>query len=306
MPFLRYLLLPVSLGPILLLMGAMTRETAPPSPSAAPPAPLPVAADATATRTFEQMLALLGPNRVSWMDLKLWQRVNVQGLSYETEGHFLTGPDERMRLDLSTRLGETVSEARVVCDGKTLWHAKRVAGGAWNPITKVELPEVHKALNRPGVNTKITDALVRQHSFGGVYPLLAGLRQQMRWVRREEVRRGEREFIKLTGVWDDAVALAFTPDGQAWPQGLARQCRLYLDPRTFWPCRIEWWGPDAPRYGEVPLLQMEFREPRLNDALSPEQCARAFHFNPNGAEVTDVTQVVAEQLVQRKHELDTK
>jgi hypothetical protein len=44
--------------------------------------------------------------------------------------------------------------------------------------------------------------------------------------------------------------------------------------------RLEWWtGADA-REARL-CLEMEYREPELNRALSPEECARLFTYEPD-------------------------
>ena len=70
-----------------------------------------------------------------------------------------------------------------------------------------------------------------------------------------------------------------------WPHSFPRQCRLFLDARTRWPHRLEWWGPAPPRKGDSLLLQMEFRNPRLGQPLADAE----FAFQPGRSKVTDLT-----------------
>ena len=92
------------------------------------------------------------------------------------------------------------------------------------------------------------------------------------------VRRDSRAFIKLTGSWSDEVMRTLVPADERWPDGLPRQCRLYLEAPTLWPHRVEWWGPLRANAGDALLLQMEFRDPIINQPLSAERCAREFGF----------------------------
>jgi hypothetical protein len=98
----------------------------------------------------------------------------------------------------------------------------------------------------------------------------------MVWTEKEEVRRQDRNLIKLTGVLTLTSAEALAPAKEKWPDGLPRAARLYLDPKTLWPHRMEWWGPDPPRKGDVLLMQIEFRDPALNQPMSAERCAGEF------------------------------
>ena len=93
-----------------------------------------------------------------------------------------------------------------------------------------------------------------------------------------------------------AAVQAIAAADQTWPEGLHRCCYLYFDPQTSWPCRVEWRGPNERNGVDVSLLQMEFRDPLLNRALTPAQCRHEFTFDPATAKVVDQTQQVAESL----------
>ena len=107
-------------------------------------------------------------------------------------------------------------------------------------------------------------------------PLLFSLRTGVLWARRDTVRRGDGRFIKLTGALP-ANPVPTSADASR-PELLPRQCRLYLDIDTLWPHRIEWWGCEASHFNDVALLQMEFRDPVLNQPLSTDRCDREFTF----------------------------
>ena len=49
---------------------------------------------------------------------------------------------------------------------------------------------------------------------------------------------------------------------------------------------MEWWGADLPRVGDVALVQMEFRNPVLNRALTAERCVSRIY---TSLAVIDVT-----------------
>jgi hypothetical protein len=138
-----------------------------------------------------------------------------------------------------------------------------------------------------------------------VRAVLENLRDEMRWVRKERVRRAGREFIKLTGVANPGKAGEPAASEATSPAGLPRQCRLYLDPSNLWPYRVEWWGPDPPRGGGVLLLQMEFRDPVFRSEPPPERAVAEFHFDPGVVLVQDQTREVAERLRNRMERLQT-
>src|SRR5262249_3910618 len=147
--------------------------------------------------------------------------------------------------------------------------------GDWTNCRRYRVRDVQRQLH--SAPESVRDEFLRKESGAGVLALLPALRERMTWFRREAVRRDGRGLLKLSGAWAPAdAATARVRPGRPWPDGLPRQCRLYLDPATAWPCRFEWWGPDAPRPADALLIQMEFRDPVLNRPLSAAAGARAF------------------------------
>src|SRR5205807_2217814 len=114
------------------------------------------------------------------------------------------------------------------------------------------------------------------------------------------------------GTWEPALAATLAPPDKPWPEGLPRVCRLVLRGAELWPARLEWYGPPDAR-GKMPLLvEMEFREPLLNERLPEEQLADLFRFDPGVASVTDMTAQVmanlnatAEQIRQQERQWPT-
>jgi hypothetical protein len=88
------------------------------------------------------------------------------------------------------------------------------------------------------------------------------------------------DVIQVSGSWpEDAAKLAELADWQR-PRYPPRLCRISLDAKTLWPCRVEWWGGVKPGDASVPLLELEFRDAVLNRPLPPERCAREFTWSP--------------------------
>ena len=87
------------------------------------------------------------------------------------------------------------------------------------------------------------------------------------------------------------------------PSGLPRQCHLYLDARTCWAQRVEWWGPTAGVGDDRLLVQMEFRNPVFNRPLPADVCARLFSFHPGDVPIEDETASVAAEMSRRAGEL---
>jgi hypothetical protein len=318
MSYSRFLVLPVVAGSTLLLMGSL--GTVHPSGTSRPEQHLevvsvalsaqlaqsaPAAPDAQAGATFEKALAPLDPSRLAWLETKLWQQMHTENITCEAEGRFLSGPGHRFRLDLTTRHGATAGTIQVVSDGSTLWRATRTGKGKWTRTSRVRLKDVLPLLNRPDTSPVARDEFYQDQGCGGLPTLLPSLRQRVDWVRKEAVRRNDRLFVKLSGTWAPAVAAALAPADKPWPPHLPRQCRLYLDPGTSWPHRLEWWGPDPGRGDDVLLVEMEFRDPVLNRPLTAEQCAREFRPDADERIMPDVTAEVTQRLKTRIAQLRT-
>jgi hypothetical protein len=300
----RFLLLPSLAGLVLLLISANSAvgpplTAPPPSPSLAP-LPFDAAADPAANQLLDRAIALLAPERLEWLEMKLWQQVHVQGVSYEVEGRYVGGPDNRLRLELNTHQGNVAGRLLVVSDGITLWQHTRVGNDGQDRCKQMNLREVLDLLNSPNMPVGWRDQFLQNQAFGAVTTLLPGLRQRMNCLSKETVRREGRLLHRLTAGWKPEVAAVLSPVGKPWPAGLARQGRLYLDAGTLWPQRLEWWGPDSPQAEDSLLVQMEFRDPVLNRPLSAERCANEFQLLNGAADTAaDITPEMTQRLKDR-------
>ena len=264
-------------GAALLLTGMGSRQ--PPSPAAAAqPAPAPQVAatedNAEPALLLDRAIEAYTPARVLWAEMKLWQRTRNDGSAYEVTGRYLAAPGDRLRLDLQTQIGATRAELRLISDGQRLCQWQRVGTGA--PVVSVlELPKLESGTTPAHVAWARMETLHDQ-SFGGVGPLLKGLRGRLRQLCAKAIRWKGIEVIQVNGAWpEDPGKLAEIPD-YIRPRQVPRLCSLYLDARTLWPHRLEWWYSERP--GDAPVLgmQTEFRDPVLNRPLSPERCAEEF------------------------------
>jgi hypothetical protein len=252
--------------------------------------PPPPKADAAATKVLTDALDQVDPKKLSWVDTTLWQQADVQGFTFQTDGKYLSGPDHRLHLDLRVQLGDTIGTLGVVSDGKIVW--EELSTGKNKFTTKLDMTKVLDVLTGSEETERLRHDFLLTQSFFGVGPLLQNIKDRMTVTQQEKVQRGGKDLIKLTAVWSDANP----PTGQ-WPPYIARQCQLFLGTagpgNTLWPYRLEWWGPT--RAGDGLLLQMEFRDPKLNQALPAERVAQVFHFEPGKEEVIDKTKVLVDE-----------
>jgi hypothetical protein len=316
MAYSRLLLVPVVACSTLFLSGsislvgpsARSLPEVPPEPTSAAQSPgsansLATAPDTEAGAALDRAVALLDPDRVVWLRMNLWQRVLVEGMAFESEGRYVAGPGRCFRLELHTCRAGSLRTIEVVSDGSSLWQAARLGQGEWIERSQVRLKDVFAVLDRSEMPARVRDEFLQGQTCSGLPSLLPSLRRRMNWVRKQSVRRDGRLLIKLWGTWTEADAAALVGRGKPWPDHLARQCRLYLDPDSSWPCRLEWWGPDAERGAEAPLVELEFRDPVLNQALPAEECARAFHPDAGAGTMPDRTADVTQRLKARAQQL---
>jgi hypothetical protein len=251
---------------------------------------------------LDQVLDAFKAERVTWLEMDLWQKVQLPGCTYEAEGIYRLAPGQRFRLELHTHPGEGEGTLLSVSDGRELWQAERSVQGQWENVTRVNLSEVFAVMNGQASRQLREEFLQRPH-FQGMLPLLRDLRCRLVWARSEAIRQASGECVRLVGVWPREEALRQAAPDQPWPIALPRQCHLYLDARTSWPQRIEWWGPNKAGGFDRLLVQMEFRNPVFNRPLPPQTCARLFAFQPGAAEVEDETASVAAEMSKRAVEL---
>ncbi len=296
---------------LVILSAALTRTAASVGPAAAAPtvrepsavssAPAPQA-DPASERCLDQALDAFKPERVNWLEIDLWQRVQIPGCVYEAEGIYRLAPGQRFRLEMHTHPAEGEGTMLSVSDGRQLWQAERSGKGAWENVTRVNLSEVFAVMNGPA-GPRLREEFLQRPHFQGMLPLLRDLRGRLVWARSEMIRQTGSECIRLVGVWPKEEALRHAAPDQPWPSALPRQCHLYLDARTYWPERIEWCGPSKAGGADRLLVQMEFRNPVFNRPLPPQTCARLFAFQPGTAEVEDETATVTAEMTKRAGEL---
>jgi hypothetical protein len=219
---------------------------------------LPRSEESGAGLTLGRALAALAGDRLLWLETSIRQEMFGDN-PFQAEGRYLLGPDQRMRLELRIASAGKTSRVLIVSDGKLLrqcrWKERRP-----EPLICDALPERNR------------EEFMAARGLGGLPALLRQIHQSLQEpVQQEGVWRG-RPAIRVSGVWgapEDALKLL--------PPGLrARRCNVILDAETLWPWRIEWLGSPRPFNYPIALLQMDFRDPVLNRALSPSECAREF------------------------------
>jgi hypothetical protein len=251
---------------------------------------------------LDQVLEAFKPDRVNWLEIDIWQKVQLPGCVYEADGSYRLAPGQRFRLEMHTHPAEGEGTMLSVSDGRALWQAERAGQGPWENVTRVNLSEVFAVMNGP-TGPRLREEFLHRPHFQGMLPLLRDLRCRLIWARSELIRQSGGELIRLIGVWSKEEARRNAAPDQPWPIALPRQCHLYHDAHNSWPERIEWWGPSTAGGADRLLVQMEFRNPVFNRPLPPQTCDRLFAFQPDGAEIEDETATVTAEMTKRAGEL---
>ena len=269
------------------------------SPAPRPTRPLPPnVPDAAAEHTLDRAIAALAPERIGYIETKLWQKVTLPDLTYEAHGRYVMGPQRRFRLELHMKHDSGAATRLAVSDGAALWEAERIGPGDLTAVTKLDLIPVMAALEGKGTPALLRAELLDGPRFGGVVPLLRNLRGRMNWVNVEKVNQRGKQRLRLAGVWTPDYA-GYIRTEQGWPAGLPEQCQLDLDALTLWPDRIEWWGPVTDGAADTLLAAVEFRDPVAYTTLTAERCTKEFTFEPGSAAIEDQTEAVKAEYERR-------
>jgi len=303
----RSLLLPMVVGVGIIVAGAMGQQTAPPTQPAPPPQPVtppkPPTPDPAGAKILEEALKA---KRLDWIQTTLWQQMDVQGLTFQAEGTYLSAPDNRLHLNLVVHVGDTTGKLETISDGTTLWETMQVGEGERAITKKIRLKDVLDTVNKQDMAKEMRDEFMESQAFYGVLPLLKSIQQRMVVTKKEAIKWHGFDVNVLTADWAIDIVKAVTEDGKRpWPPAMPRQSRLYLDAKTHWPHRIEWLGSVPGKTEDGVVLQMEFRNPK-HEALSPEVCKREFSFDPGKGKVpnqVDQTEIVKDQLRARNMQL---
>jgi hypothetical protein len=305
----RFLLAVLGGSCLVILSAALTRTAASVAPAAPAPAEVPVVApapapvaDAGVEHVLEQALDALRADRVNWLEMAIWQKVQLPGYVYEADGFYRLAPGHRFRLEMHTHMGEAEGTLLMVSDGRQSWQAVRSGEGPWENVTRLNLSEVFAVMSGPSETVLHEEFFQRPH-FQGMMPLLRSLRSRLVWARGETTRKAGGEQLRLVGVWSQEESAKFSPADKPWPVCLPRQCLLYLDSHTYWPERVEWWGPSAAGGVDRLLVQMAFRNPVVNHPLAADACERLFAFHPGDVSVEDETKSVTADLSHRAEQL---
>jgi hypothetical protein len=257
------------------------------------------------TKILEEAVRVLDPKNHDWLETAFWQQADLQGLTFQADGKYLSGPNYRLRLDLKVHLGDSVGNMLVVSDGTTMWERFQMGKSDRGEVRKMDLKKVLETVNSPNMIDQVRNEFFQNQSLAGVAPVLKNIQQQMIVTRLESSTWQGKNIVQLTLVWSEGTTKSFYSPNVPWQSFLPRQCVLSLaaDPKSRWPYRIEWWGPAGSADGDALLFQVEYRNPKLNQPPAKEQWEELFTFNTEKMQVIDRTKNEIEHLKNRRNQL---
>jgi hypothetical protein len=274
-------LLPLLIASTLFLTGAWSISTAPfarNDEAAFVPKviSLPTAlfrGEITAGHILEKALEQLSSERVSWMRMKIRQTMTDAQVTFVAEGVLQRGPKHCARLELAIEAKGTPSRLLVVSDGVTLATERR--GSSESAVIECEaLPTLAEGTS--GNEQHLKEAHLTSKGCGGPLNVLQQLKPRLLHLKKQTGLLHGQPVIQLKGeLGQEEGPSTLTPSGLA-----VRFASVFLDAKTLWPLRFEWWGGEKSQRLRS-ILCIEFRDPQLNQELSGEECVRLFSYQPN-------------------------
>jgi hypothetical protein len=250
----------------LLLTGALGRQPAGSMPNS--PTPFTAQSDVgDAKALLGEILVRLGVAAQSdWLTATVWQTIDDGETRFEAEGRLVRGPGHRLRLDLevkSRRRGRVV----IACDGTTLWRSRHL-GSEEKSVESFPVPQgCHPSA--PEFQSFLRDRAVPEP--------LALLRALSNGLSNTKAQTGlwhSQQAARITGDWSPCED---TPADLRAPKR-PRTCHVYVDLKTGYPLRIEWWGSENEGNALALVSQIEFRDLVLSPPPPPDECARLFSY----------------------------
>lgn len=264
----------VLLGLGALLLTGADSPPGPPQPPAPPAPPAAGPANAEAAATLDRAIPACSATQIPWMDMTLWQQIWEGPVAREIHGRYAAAPDHRLRIELKIKVAQAEGELLIISDGKTVFESERYGEDRRKP-TWTDLPTLGDEYRTPETLALGRAWRLGESTFLGPGPLLYKLRSQSQGLSQRAARWKGMEVVQVTGNWpENAALLKDVPQAQK-PHHPARLWTVYLDARTLWLHRLEWWGA-APQGEPVLLHELEFRDVVLNRPMPPERAALEF------------------------------
>jgi hypothetical protein len=222
-----------------------------------------------ATRLLEKALGNLGGPRTAWMKTKIRQTITDADSKFVAEGFLQRGPNHCARLEMN--VGKQ-GRLRVVSDGEVVAQVRNIPGKA--PDVVVERFPDATADSADHISAAREKYLCGK-SCGGPAALLQQLHKHLYNGKLQTGLLQGTAVIQVKGEIDSGAMPMCA--GTTMP---VRHAYIYLDAKTLWPHRLEWWSRDKTNALRS-VLRLEFLEPQIDHELSVEACMQMFSYEPN-------------------------
>ena len=267
------------LGSTILLTGAWTGSLTLPTPNSEihfVPQAIQLDADIIgsgidAKQLLQKALEKLDPKRTPWLKTKIRQTMTDKNLNFIAHGYLQRGPNHCARLELN--LGKHGCFL-VVSDGEVMAQVCKIPGAAPTvEVTHLPIPPDDSKVDAEALKEGYLD----DKSCGGPGELLRQLHRDLGDSRLQTGLLQQSPVIQIHGNLNPTSKKSDTFSANS-----ACHACVYLDAKTLWPVRLEWWGAEKATLPSRPILCIEFLEPVINCVLSGEECMRTFSYRPDG------------------------
>jgi hypothetical protein len=276
-------LLTVFLGSMVLFTGVWTGSFAPTSRSPENAfIPQSITLDAAivgagidAGQLLEKAAEKLTPQRMPWLKTQIRQTMTDAHTNFAAKGFLQRGPNHCARLEMVVFPGAATKPDEkhrllVVSDGDVLAQVRHAPG--MEPVLRVD----PLLANEESVATHAAkEQFLNGRSCGGPGALLQEFHLHL---QNGTLQTGVLQGTPVIQIKGDIPAEAMSKCMRTIIP--VRHAYIYLDAKTLWPHRIEWWGADK-KHPLRAILSIEFFEPELGCELSDEECMRTFSYRPN-------------------------
>jgi hypothetical protein len=223
-----------------------------------------------ARQLLAKAMETLSAVRMRWLKTTIRQTMTDEESAFSAEGFLQRGPNHCARLEMQVVTDGVASRLLIVTDGEILAQERTIQDHPPQIVSEKLPPECPSAEEE----NLSREAYLAGKGCCGPVTLLEQLFPHLNEVKLQTGLLQGHPVIRLKGELQpgDYAPLAHT----AIP---VRNCYIYLDAKTLWPRRIEWWGHAKFRSSRC-VMQIEFRDPVVNEELSVDECTRLFSYQP--------------------------
>jgi outer membrane lipoprotein-sorting protein len=174
--------------------------TTPGAPGATPKIEPPTEAEKGLDEAIEKLRGLQS------VSADIVEKVDMLSQHFELSGQYLKAPGYKVYLKLAlSGLGDATGTMLQVSDGKTLWDYQEVLKD--RQFQKLDVAKVIKRIDTPDFNQQLRTAVIQRMGFSGPESLLVGLRERLKFYRKDADTLDGKAVWVFRGEWKDPTPL---------------------------------------------------------------------------------------------------